>query len=179
MSDYDITYNKFGKLTVVPRPLEISLDEDINVEYGSEEDLTELLDQTIYGEDKRLVVKYTRKDASNKNADRYDVDDAVIWNNGAEDTNYDVTLLSASGKVVIYPKTVNVDWEIDENLVYSGAKKEISAIYYDIESTTINLRIKQALKFLKEKEKIVKVDSFINHQMDIELINVKNIPVIK
>ena len=141
VSDYNISYVK-GNLTIVAKKLDMDLSDDIELEYGSVENLTKNIVLSIYGEQKQITIDYVREDVANKNVGSYDVIDARVVNGNVVDENYEVVLPAVNeGKIVIKPKKVTVLWNIDENLVYSGIEKSVSASYKDISNETINLTV--------------------------------------
>lgn len=141
VNDYDIEYVP-GDLTIVPKVIDLSFQEDIVLEYGEEEVLQQTISENIYGEERVLIVEYVREEAANKNVGRYSPTQAYIIFQGSKDNNYDVNLdANGSGKIIINPRKVYVSWMIDNNLVYNGDEKIVSASYMDVESNIIDLNV--------------------------------------
>lgn len=141
VGNYNIEY-VLGDLTIVPRVIEIELNNNIELSYGDNEELTQNYAATIYGEQKQLVIEYLREDATNKNVGTYDVVSARIVENNIVDVNYFVEIPAVNvGKIVINPKIVNVEWDIEENLIYSGIEKRANAAYRSITNEEITLAV--------------------------------------
>ena len=141
ISDYNIEYVK-GNLIVNPKSIEIELIENIEIEYGEEEVLTSTTSLEIYDVMLQLIIQYTRKDPDNKTVGSYEVDKANVVSGNVIDNNYSIDLSDNSvGKIVITPRKVNVEWNIEQNLVYSGIEKEVSASYKDIYNSVIDLNV--------------------------------------
>ena len=129
-----------GDLTVKPRIISHTLEQNIEIEYGSSTDLIEMKTVNIYGEDIIVKIRYIREDSSNLDADEYDVLSANVIKGDVIDGNYRIQLAATNpGKVIIKPKPVNVEWVKDDNLVYDGNEKVVSASYKDISNVTKKL----------------------------------------
>lgn len=141
VDNYNISYN-YSDLTVTPRKLELNLSENIELEYGEEENFLKKVNVEIYEEQKELNVDLIRIDVSNKNVGSYDIVAANVIDNDAIDQNYSITIADESvGKIIVIPKKVNVDWKIDNNLVYSGGEKEVSASYKTNDNKDVELNV--------------------------------------
>lgn len=141
VGNYSIEYI-LGNLTIIPRVIEIELNSDIELAYGDVEVLTQNYADTIYGEQKQLVIEYLREDATNKNVGTYDVMSARIINNNVVDVNYSVVIPAVnSGKIIIVPKVVEVEWELDDNLIYSGIEKRVTASYKNVANQKVDLNV--------------------------------------
>lgn len=141
VSNYQFVYVK-GDLKIIPRKLDVVLDDDIVLEYGANENLIKTISLEKYGENEVLSISYVREDISNKNVGEYKIVSANIVENSQINSNFDVSISRYNtGKVVISPKKVNVDWDMEETLVYDGNVKEINASYKTIYNKDIELSV--------------------------------------
>ena len=140
--DYRIEYVK-GNLEITPRTMIASLNNNIVIEYGNNEYLVKEITEIIYDQEITLKLQYVRDNVVNRNVGTYDVIDAnIIDNLGEIDENYEVTFdISSVGKVVIVARIVEVDWDISDNLVYSGIEKQATASYKTIDNHDIKLDV--------------------------------------
>ncbi len=141
VSNYQFTYVK-GDLKIVPKKIDIVLTDDIVLEYGSQEDLIRNISVEKYGQSQMLTINYVREDSSNKNVGEYNIISGNIINDNQVDSNYSVTISRYNtGKVVINPKKVNVNWIFDETLVYDGNEKDVKANYKTIYNKEVELLV--------------------------------------
>lgn len=130
---YNFTYTA-GNLTIEPKIISHTLEEDIEVIYGSSSELIEVKTISVYGENTSINIRYIREDSSNYDAGEYEVLNAsVVKENDVVDSNYIIQLSAINpGKVVIKPKPVQVEWNIIGDLVYDQSEKMAAASYQDI-----------------------------------------------
>ena len=135
VDNYNIVYVK-GDLVIEPKEIIITLTENIVFEYGDVELLSFVQNDVVYGGiSKELTIGYNRKNPSVNTVGEYD-----IVNISVSDPNYEASFsASGSGKVVILPKEVDVEWDVDSNLVYDSNEKEILASYENIEGQKVLL----------------------------------------
>ena len=133
IENYHIEWD-YGDLTVVKKNIPINLKENIVFEYGEDigDDLSlEYEDKNVYGDSKILIISYNVKDFDEKVAGEYEIGSITV-----NDPNYIATFSTDSvAVVVIKPKVVEVDWDIEDDLIYSGNEKSISASFKGIDKT--------------------------------------------
>lgn len=153
VSNYNIIYN-YGDLIVEKKIITIQLEKNVTFEYGDDETtklVLDYVDEDVYGESKILEVRCERENPTNKNAGQYKIIAMSV-----NDDNYVVSFDENSArKVIISPKSVAVNWTIDENLVYSGEEKSVVAKYIDNEQVEHILGVK-----IRKDGQLAK---FVNH----------------
>lgn len=136
-SNYDIHYN-YGDLTVNPKQIVISLNENKVVTYGESVDLTIEQEDVVYnGISNTLVITLNR--------DKPNVDDAgeyEILTISVDNPNYKASFSQQSAnKVIIMPKQVSVEWSGADTHTYDGTEKTFNASFKDVEGNNISLAV--------------------------------------
>lgn len=173
---YNFTYVK-GDLTIEPKIIGHTLEQNLEVIYGNSDNLIEEKPLVIYGENIIIKIKYIREDSSNSDAGTYEVLNAsVVKENNVQDNNYKIQLSAINpGKIVIKPKPVEVEWDIDDNRVYDGTEKSISAYYNDInnleKSLFVTVKKNNELAVVKNAGDYVLTASMIANDLNYELVN--------
>lgn len=175
VSDYNFSYVE-GTLTILPKEINHTLSKNIDVTYGQKEELTEIINVQVYGEITPIVINYIREDVSNVNVGAYEVIGAFVLNGDTIDLNYDIQLADVNvGKIVIQPKKVSIDWDIDDNLVYDKSEKEVKASYKDIKNKSHSLFVRVTKKgkddILKNAGDYKLIASMIDVDNNYELID--------
>lgn len=139
ISNYNISYD-YGDLIIEKKDIVVNLTDNISLVYGQEEsdELTiDYTDDSVYGGEKLLKISYNRETPNNKNVGEYKITSISV-----SDTNYNAFFSKQSkAKVVIIPRAVAVLWQVDDNLVYDGNEKSVSAVFKDINDEDVALKV--------------------------------------
>ncbi len=160
IDNYDIVYIK-GDLEVLPRKKVLGyLIDTKDFIYGDNGGLVAYIEDVVYKTDsnpagitKNLIVTY-QKEAEGMN----DVGEYRITGVKVDDDNYEVKLDSSEYTINIIPKQVTPQWTIDENLVYNGQEKTLSAEYLDIDNNLVTLDFK--IEMNDEETKLVNAGTY-------------------
>jgi len=132
ITNYKVTYD-YGDLTVLAKPYIVNVNGDKVFTYGQQENLTDVIRDVVYGNiSKTINITYVRKNAAVSDVGSYEYSKIL-----SDNDNYNFVLNDNDYVVVIAPKDVYVEWDIDENLVYNGQIKNVSASLVGVDSELV------------------------------------------